>query len=133
MNTMKVSDIRDYWPLVYKGLCEIGDEQDHHEEMYHLCRSNQAELLTCDEGFVIVKFNNSFSNLKGEVIQPMLIWKAYGISPEDLTEKYLPFLESLAKYKGCNRIELYTIRPGLMRKLSKVGYELGSIEMKKDL
>ncbi len=49
----------------------------------------------------------------------------------DLTAAILPALERLARDEGCVTVRVHTMRPGLVRKLGRMGYATSEIVMRR--
>lgn len=63
-----------------------------------------------------------------------LILAAAGALPGvDLTRQYLPTIEAQLRQEGCEAVTLQTRRPGLRRKLEKLGYRCDAFVMRKTL
>ncbi len=99
-------DVRVYWDFIAPGLREIKEEANPEwrpEDIYGALVNNIAELYVdieqepC-ESFIILQE-------KPSVFQPtksLLIWVAYDKRGE-AADKYMDYIEDMARERGCNR------------------------------
>jgi hypothetical protein len=118
-------DVREVWEEIKSNLANTLHPDNSLEECYHLCRTGQAHLFTCPEGFVILqeKMNNNKKTL--------FIWIAYGIGGNLITT-HLPDLEQIAKEIKATEISFHTKRRGFQRVLPE-GWEINYVEWKKKI
>jgi len=61
----------------------------------------------------------------------VIVAAAGGYEGVDLTAAILPTLERLAREGGCCTVRVHTMRPGLVRKLGRMGYATSEIVMRR--
>lgn len=106
------SDVRQFWHVLKPLLEEMTEKgfDDPLEEVYHFCRSGQANLLINEDGFVIVTPEEN----------TMLMWVGRSFKPDhDIFKDYEGQLCDIARSAGFKAIRFKTYRKGFERTLSK--------------
>ena len=119
-------DVRDFWDLIAPGVWEIKNESEpdwRPEDIYTALINNVAELYVSKEEnpckrFIILQEKLSiFNNTKS-----LLIWLAYD-KRGNAADKYMNYIENMAKQRGCNKVEFWTPWENLAKALSSKGYK----------
>ena len=121
-----LSNIRDEWGWVRKGIEEILAEDSHlnliPEDVFVACKTQGAHLWTTDEGFVIT--TGEIDMITGE--RTFLVWLAWAEKKgNNVAVKWFKFFEDQAREAGFSRFEVRTKYPKLGDYLTnEMGFEL---------
>lgn len=77
-------------------------------------------------GFYLLRVDRTANGAEGVIVAA-----AGGLGGVDLVELILPAIEK--QFIGCGVVRIHTARPGLAKKLSRVGYTSGEIVLRKTL
>ena len=120
-------DVRVYWDFIAPGLREIEKEAKPEwrpEDIYGALVNNIAELYVdieqepCESFIILQEKLSMFQPTKS-----LLIWVAYDKRGE-AADKYMDYIEDMARERGCNKIEFWTPFKGLADALSHRGYQI---------
>jgi hypothetical protein len=118
-------DVRIYWEDIEPGLREMKKEANPEwrpEDIYGALVSNIAELYVDTEQDICESF--IILQEKPSMFQPtksLLIWVAYDKRGK-AADKYMDYIEDMAKERGCNKVEFWTPWKGLADALSHKDY-----------
>jgi hypothetical protein len=118
-------DVRIYWEDIELGLREMKKEANPEwrpEDIYGALVSNIAELYVDTEQDICESF--IILQEKPSMFQPtksLLIWVAYDKRGK-AADKYMDYIEDMAKERGCNKVEFWTPWKGLADALSHKDY-----------
>lgn len=118
-------DVRIYWEEIEPGLREMKKEANPEwrpEDIYGALVSNIAELYVDTEQDICESF--IILQEKPSMFQPtksLLIWVAYDKRGK-AADKYMDYIEDMAKERGCNKVEFWTPWKGLADALSHKDY-----------
>lgn len=97
--SFKPADIRHEWPRIKAAVAEACGSYPA-EEVYHACRSGNAHLYVCPEGFVVLKSYKRHDTGADEV----LIVVGWGQSDDSLIRTRLPEIEEIARKSGAKTL-----------------------------
>ena len=130
------ADIRLIWDLIKPGLQEIKNQADpdwRPEDIYAAVLNGVAELYIdveqdpCESFIILQEKPNIFNASKS-----LLIWIAYDKRGK-AAEKYMDYIEEMAKNKGCNKIEFWTPWESLAKALGYHGYIIKNYLTEKEI
>lgn len=104
-------DIRQCWDDIRPGLEYIKERTAapwRPEDVYHACLAGDATLYTGPEGFMVLYE----AVCKFTLDKSLHVWIAYGENG-NLYDKYMPWLEDLAKAVGAKSITCDSPRRGM--------------------
>ena len=131
--SLVVGDIRLEWDWVKKGVESILRSSSHltfrPEDVYAACISKEAVLWISEEGFVVT--TGQTDQFTGE--RSMFIWLAWRKQGGDLISRYGGFLEQAALDAGFDALEAESHRAGMEKVLVKNGWEVQTVQYRKDL
>ena len=78
-------------------------------------------------GFYMTRFDSDAQGFEG------VIYAGAGAADFDLTEVIVPFAEQQLKAFGCYSVRVHTARPGLVKKLAKMGYGAAELVLRKKI
>ncbi|MDB9705180.1 hypothetical protein OAA77_00760 [Gammaproteobacteria bacterium] len=129
-------DIRDFWDVVSSGLHKIKEESNpdwRPEDIYSAVVNDFAELYIdqneayCGSFIVLQEKPNPFNSSIS-----LLVWIAYDVRG-GAADKYMQKIESIARDKGCSRVEFWTPWAQLAEALIPKGYKTKYYIVEKDL
>lgn len=120
-----LSDITEHWGVIKPHLEALCDSNSSFglrpEHVYDACTAEQADLWVAPEGFVVTRFITDDDT----GTRTLFLWVACATTGKnDLSCKYLPFFEEVAKYTNCKYIELWSSRGGMERYLTRQEFKL---------
>ena len=120
-----LSDIREDWAAVGPALEILCNENPTFGlQPLHVrdaCDAEQADFWRAPEGFLVTRFITD----EDSGVRTLFIWVAYAFERHfDLTAKYLPFFEEVAKHTKCKYIETWSSRGGMERYLARHNFKL---------
>lgn len=110
---MCIAEIDEVWPRIASVVSEMVASREI-GRMLAACRSGSAMALACDEAVVILALRWPESELEVHV------WAAVG-KGQDLTRKYFPCVQHVARGVGAHRITFSPRRRGWPRLLRRLG------------
>jgi len=124
---LRRAEVDEHWEMVKEGLTAIAKKSPFDCEIgkirYDIRRGRLRLLIDPPRrGFLIVE-------LKMQPAKHLLIWMAWGPNGENLTERYLPEIEAMAKQVGAKYMEIRSKRKGYER----TGWTVDDIIYKKEL
>lgn len=93
------ADVRVEWPRIKAAVAEACGTYPP-EEVYHACRTGEAHLYVCEDGFVVLKGYKRHDSGTDEV----LILLAWGQGQDSLVITRLPEIEEIARKSGAKTL-----------------------------
>jgi hypothetical protein len=124
---IRVGDVRRDWERIVRGLQKVKDKGGADwrlEDIYALCRNNEAVLYLFDGGFCVCGRTQNRFTLAIE----LHIYALYSERKESCF-KYLPYLEGLAKEVGASCLTMQSPRDGF----ATCGWDIEHISYKRSL
>lgn len=120
-----LSDIDDKWeqikPYLDRLFAAYPGFNTTAEHIYDACNRGSADLWVAPEGFLVTRFLVD----EDTETRTLFMWVGCSFGGEmGGIEKYLPFLEVVAKHTNCKYIETWSLREGMGRYLARQGYDL---------